>query len=293
MDIENRIFTGNSGDVLKTFPGQSADCCVTSPPYFRLRDYGVAGQAGLEDTPGEYLGRLLAVFGETWRVLKDTGTLWVVIGDAYNGSGRGAGIPKKSLFGIPFRFALAMMEQGWILRQDIIWAKPSCMPESVTDRFCRNHEYLFMFSKKPRYYFSHTDALEQAKGYGRKGGNTAGAPARGYMTKPDMTGLTAQHHGNSIRTSPLRLTRGVWEIAPERSGAAHYAVFPEKLVVPCVRCGCPEGGVVLDPFMGSGTTAAVAKKLGRKYAGSEINPAYVKIAERRLAEIDPLPGMTA
>jgi DNA modification methylase len=320
MEIENRVFTGNSLGILKTFPGKSADCCVTRPPYYRLRDYGVPGQIGLEDTPDEYIAKLAAVFREIRRVLKDEGTLWVVIGDSYNGSGKNAGntrplkakqmtngksretmpsilkgFPAKSLYGIPFRLALALMNEGWILRQDIVWHKAAPMPESVKDRFFRSHEYLFFFVKKPRYYFNHRHALEKAASFnGQKnaseplGKSEAARPKRGYAVKPDATGLLPQRHGSSIETAEIRVMRDVWRVTPEPSKIAHYAMFPQKLITPCILCGCPENEIVLDPFMGSGTTAVVAKKLGRKYIGCEINPEYARIAERRIAEINPL-----
>jgi DNA modification methylase len=196
-----------------------------------------------------------------------------------------------------------MQAEGWILRQDIIWAKPSCMPESVKDRFCRSHEYLFFFVKKPRYYFNHRHALEKAASYnGQKDTaatfgmiesasrdrNAAFQPKRGYAAKPDATGLLPQRHGSSIETAEMRVMRDVWRVPPEPSKTAHYAMFPQKLIIPCILCGCPENGIVLDPFMGSGTTAAVAKKLGRKYIGCEINPEYARMAERGIAEINPL-----
>jgi DNA modification methylase len=310
--IENRILQGDSLAILKTLPDQSVDCCVTSPPYFNLRMYGdIDGVIGNEDTPEEYIGRLLAVFHEVRRVLKDSGTCWVNIGDTYNGSGKNNGntkplsakqmsntashavkalslktIPLKSLAGIPWRFALAMVDTGWTLRQDIIWAKPSCMPESVKDRFCKSHEYLFFFAKDKNYYFNHEAALEPAAGYDGK--DDTCRKARGYSTKNDKTGLAPQYHGTNIRTYPMRLKRDVWTVATESSSENHYAMFPQKLIEPCILCGCPQNGIVLDPFIGSGTAAVAAKKLMRKYIGCEINSEYIEIAERRIAEIDPL-----
>jgi DNA modification methylase len=331
----NFIYQGDCLSTLKTLPDKSVDCCVTSPPYFQMRDYGgIKSQIGLENTPEEYVEKLSAIFSEVRRCLKDSGTLWLNIADSYAGSGKGSSkteyniseieetrfraLPRfleyksavcqrKSLIGIPWRLAFALQERGWILRQDIIWAKPSCMPESVKDRFCRSHEYLFLFTKQPRYYFNHKHALEPATGYdGRKDtsvslGNfeaivhnrDAAAkrerwPQRGYTTKPDETGLTAQHHGSNIETNVLRTKRDVWWITTEPSEVPHYAMFPQKLITPCILCGCPENGIVLDPFMGSGTTAIVAKKLMRKYVGCEINPEYITIANMRLADEMPL-----
>jgi DNA modification methylase len=325
--FENCILQGDSLETLKTLPDNSVDCCVTSPPYYLLRNYGnIEGQIGMEDTPEEYIERLLAVFRKVRRVLKATGTLWINIGDSYAGSGKGCQgkrtyldgkIPNKlfldnthktkSLIGIPWRFAIAMQNE-WILRQDIIWAKKNPMPEPCKDRFCKSHEYIFLFSKQSNYYFDHTHALEEAVGYDGRGIDSVyenqdylinterhdlGSkrlrwPQRGYATKPDKTGLSSQHYSDNIPTQPLRTKRDVWFIATEASSEKHYAMFPQKLIEPCILCGCPENGIVLDPFMGSGTTAIVAKKLMRKYIGCEINPEYVKIAERRIAETNPL-----
>jgi DNA modification methylase len=319
--IENRILTGNSLDILKTLPEQSVDCCVTSPPYFNLRNYGnIPGQIGIEEHPDAYIKRLIEIFREVKRILKDDGTLWVNIGDTYNGSGKNNGntkpisskqksntashylkplnlkyIPQQSLIGIPWRFAFAMMEEGWILRQDIIWAKPSPMPESVRDRFCKSHEYIFMFVKQKNYFFNINGALEPAVTPIRIIRNT------GYVTKKGDTGLTPQHlyhggrpfakknnqdrndTGNMYIDTGYRLKRDVWTVATTPSTDEHYAMYPEKLIFHCILCGCRDNGIVLDPFMGSGTTAVVAMKLLRKYIGVEINPEYIKIAERRIA----------
>jgi DNA modification methylase len=262
-----------------------------------------------------------------YSVLKSNGTCWVNIGDSYNGSGKNNGntkvmceiqasntashnvkplnlktLPPKSLIGIPWRFAFAMIEAGWILRQDIIWSKPSVMPESVKDRFCKSHEYIFLFTKRKNYYFNHEFALEPATGYdGRKEetvargefdsaawGATIGerrerCPQRGYVKKEGSTGLPEPHHGVHIPTRPLRTKRSVWTVASEPSNINHFAMFPQRLILPCIMCGCPENGIVLDPFIGSGTTALVAMKNLRKWIGCEINPNYVKIAEARIA----------
>ena len=326
--ISNRILLGNNIDTLKTLPDHSVDCCVTSPPYYLLRDYGgIAGQIGLEDTPEEYVEKLLVVFREVKRLLKNSGTLWVNIGDSYSGSGKNNGntkpatqkqasnnashavritkvktLPSKSLIGIPWLFAFAMVNDGWILRQDIIWHKPSVMPESVKDRFCKSHEYIFLFTKKPNYYFDHQFALEPATGYDGRStetvtrgefdqevwGHSSGEkrerwPQRGYVGKDGSTGLSEQHHGKHIPTRPMRTKRDVWTVASEPSDINHFAMFPQRLILPCILCGCPENGLVLDPFLGSGTTAIVAVKNFRRYIGCEINPEYVKIAEQRIA----------
>jgi DNA modification methylase len=312
----NRIMPGNNIDTLKTLPDNSVDCCVTSPPYFQLRDYGgIEGQIGLEESPDEYIDNLLTVFREVKRVLKDEGTLWVIIGDSYNGSGKNNGntqptnykqdtnnashstkplklksLPSKSLIGIPWRFASAMMSDGFILRQDIIWAKPSVMPESVKDRFCKSHEYIFMFSKKTKYYFDFQYALEPATGFdGRI--DTIKKPGIKYID-PNATGIQQQTINKIERerwaqkdsdNNPMRTKRDVWVIAAEPSELNHFAMYPQKLILPCILCGCPENGIVLDPFIGSGTTAVVAVKNLRRYIGCEINPDYIKIAEHRIA----------
>ena len=215
------------------------------------------------------------------------------------------GIKQKELIGIPWALAFALRADGWFLRQDIIWSKPSPMPEAVKDRFCKSHEYIFLFSKKNKYYFNFQYALEPATGYDNRKTETvnrkkydqevwgvSGArerwSQRGYVGKEGSTGLAEQHHGVNIPTRPLRTKRDVWTIASEPSVINHFAMFPEKLILPCILCGCPEGGVVLDPFFGAGTTGIVAKKNNRKYIGCEINPAYVEIARRRIADVDPL-----
>jgi DNA modification methylase len=328
----NTIYQGNSLDILKMLPDKFVNCCITSPPYYGLRDYGIGGQIGLEKTPDEYIVKLAQVFREVRRVLKDDGTLWVNIGDSYAGSGKGAAshpenvsnhkqgtnrgmigksavtkvswgeCKPKDLIGIPWMLAFALRADGWFLRQDIIWSKPSPMPESVKDRFCKSYEHIFLLSKKPKYYFDHKYALEPATGYdGRKDTFYKGSskyagklapyvprnrerwPQRGYKTKDGATGLTEQHHGDDIPTKPLRTKRDVWVIPSELSEISHFAMFPQKLILPCILCGCPENGIVLDPFMGGGTTAVIKKKNLRKYIGCEINPEYIKIAEKRIA----------
>ena len=252
---------------LRNLPDDSIDCCVTSPPYFNLRDYGVSGQIGLEDTPEQYIQKLVGVFHEVRRVLAPAGTLWVNIGDCYAGSGKGAanypdnamkykqgtnrgtvgrsaivkkfdGYKSKDLIGIPWMLAFALRADGWFLRQDIIWAKPNPMPESMKDRCTKSHEYIFLLSKSPKYYFDCEAIHEKAV--------TSG----------------------TIPTQPLQ--------------EAHFATFPEKLVADCILAGCPENGIVLDPFMGSGTTGIVARKFNRKYIGFELNPEYIQIADKRL-----------
>ncbi len=307
----NRIILGDNIKTLKTLPDNSIDCCITSPPYFNLRDYGnIPGQIGLEKTPEKFIEKLIDVFNEVYRVLKDCGTCFVVIGDSYNGSGKNNGntnpmeakqrtnaashlvkplllktIPVKSLIGIPWKFAFAMINTGWILRQDIIWSKPAPMPESVKDRFCKSHEYIFFFSKNTKYFFDHKYALEPAVSYDDRKSIEIDYDSltRGYATKSGNTGLKENRHGKNIPIQLLRTKRDVWNIAAESSVLEHYAMFPQKLILPILLCACPKDGVVLDPFIGSGTTAVVAVKNFRKYIGCEINSDYIKIAEKRIA----------
>lgn len=311
----NTIYTGDALKVLRTLPDNSADCCVTSPPYYGLRDYGVAGQIGLEDTPAAYIARLLEVFREVHRVLKPTGTLWLNIGDSYAGSGRGkgdinrkgvqskasyvgdmfnksyqlAGYKNKDLIGIPWQLALALRTDGWFLRQDIIWHKPNPMPESVTDRCTKAHEYIFLLTKSARYYFDHRAILEPAKYDGRKDTKAKGSPK--YADNGTGIGVNTLANGvherwpHRIGTMPARHKRSVWTVPTRSFRGTHFATYPEALIIDCIKAGCPPGGVVLDPFFGAGTTGVVARNLGRNYIGIELNPAYVKIAEGRLAGV--------
>jgi DNA modification methylase len=313
-NVENTILEGNSLDILKTLPDCSVDCCVTSPPYYNLRNYNIDGQIGLEETPEKYIDNLLMVFSEVYRILKPAGTLWLNIGDSYScGSSKwhftnsykqlankGALISRiinkktgrKQLLGIPWRVALALQSYGYILRQDIIWAKTTNMPESVRDRFCRSHEYIFLFSKSCKYYFNYESALEPSVSYKPEkhiNNTQEKVRRRGHAAKEGKTGLTPQHHGAAIPVYPKRLRRDVWTFAPETSlKVEHYAVFPKKLVEPCILCGCPEGGIILDPFMGSGTIAVMAKSLFRNYIGCEINHKYISTAKKRIAEVNML-----
>ena len=332
----NHIYTGDALNVLQTLPTESVDCIVTSPPYYALRNYNADGQIGLETTPEQYLKRLTEVFMECHRVLKKSGTMWLVMGDSYAGSGRGKGdinkkgiqqhasfvgdmfdkpyrihgYKNKDLMGIPWALAFSLRDAGWHLRQDIIWHKPNPMPESVMDRCTKAHEYIFLLSKSARYYFDHNAMLEPARYDNRKkmthegsvkyadngtgigaqtiskGGRQRWANAiRGYVTKDDATGLPAQHHGSNIAMLPARNKRSVWTVPTRGYKGAHFATFPLGLIRPCIEAGCPPDGVVLDPFMGAGTTALVARELGRSYVGIELNADYVKMAEGRLGDV--------
>lgn len=270
--LRNKIYTGDCLTLLQHIPPDSIDCCVTSPPYFGLRDYGNKQQIGLEKTPDEYIGKLVEVFTKVKRVLKPEGTLWLNLGDSYSG---------KSLIGIPWLAAFALRQDGWYLRQDCIWHKPNPMPSSVKDRCTTAHEYIFLLSKSPKYYYNYDAMLEEATGYdGRKATLMKGGK------KWKDSGHTMQERGHERwkfkDSEPVRNKRSVWSINTKPFKGAHFATFPEALVMECLKAGCPDGGVVLDPFSGAGTVAVVARKTGRDYIGLELNPEYVEIANKRL-----------
>jgi len=278
----------------------SVHCCVTSPPYWWLRDYGAPGQLGLERTPEEYVARMVAVFREVRRVLRDDGTLWLNLGDCYaTGAGKvgecpgggkqgdnwkGAttspnrmplfGLKPKDLVGIPWRVAFALQADGWYLRSDIIWAKPNPMPESVTDRPTKAHEYLFLLTKSKTYYYD-AEAIKEA-GSGRCPGNKQYKydGLKGHETKH---GILAQSNVPQVS----RDKRTVWTVATQPYSGAHFATFPPKLIEPCILAGCPVGGVVLDPFVGSGTTVAVAVAHRRSAVGLDISTDYFTLSKQR------------
>lgn len=365
MKIDS-IIKGDCIDVLKTLPDGVVNTCVTSPPYFGLRDYGtgvwiggdtnckhrreskksdntitghknfddmlgvgdaiykticplcgairVDKQIGLEETPDQYVQKLVEVFREVRRVLRDDGTLWLNLGDSYfntqnsnrnglngslGGNVRGGGeyktqkrssghlpLKEKDLIGIPWRVAFALQADGWYLRQDIIWHKPNPMPESVTDRCTKSHEYIFLLSKSKKYYFDHEAVKE--------GSVDIEKSSKRY--EHSFGGSKNIHllESGQVQTRPIgdrefdgtRNKRSVWTVTTKPFSEAHFATFPEDLIEPCVLAGCPESGIVLDPFMGSGTTALVAKKLARHYLGSELNQEYIDIANRRLSNIE-------
>jgi len=395
----DQIIHGNTLSVLNTLPSESIDCCICSPPYWSLRDYGIESQLGLEPTFNEYIINLQTIFDKVYRVLKKTGTCWVNIGDTYASNGNGS-IPTKSLCNIPHRFAISMTDNGWIQRNTIIWHKPSCMPSSAKDRFTVDFDYVFLFSKNKKYYFEQQfeaqGAYRESKwrgykkildnpsvnnfNYTKEGGkpnyNPNGRNKRtvwripydakkgvnklndkpytvqeregyvAYRELPDIqvlgnylndarkrAGYTieqveaeldsqAPHHWFNGETYPTvddwpriksllnldhtyndavtkeylkpaekmnypigRNMRTTWRINPQPFKGAHFAVFPEKLVEPMIKAGCPSDGIVLDPFVGSGTTALVARKLGRHYIGIDLNEDYVTIARKRVAEL--------
>lgn len=260
-------------------PAGSVDCVVTSPPYFGLRDYAVPGQIGLEDRPAEYVWKLTALFDAILPALKLTGTLWLNLGDSYASSK--PGVRPKSLLGIPWRVAFALQDAGWIVRSDIIWAKPNPMPESVKDRPTRAHEYVFLLTKHERYWY-HADAIAEAA-VSDGGGDFS---AKYVAAQPKHGGDSAGRWSRQARQErgDTRNARSVWTITPEPTPFAHFATMPQALAERCIRAGCPPGGVVYDPFMGSGTTALVARRLNRRFIGSELNPEYVALANQRLAK---------
>lgn len=307
--MSNVILCGDAEIRLRELPSESVQTCITSPPYYNLRDYGTQGQIGMEETPEAYIERLVRVFREVQRVLRPDGTLWVNIGDGYatrsaarpptntrNKNGHTekhipSGYKQKDLIGIPWMLAFALRADGWYLRQDIIWNKPNAMPESVKSRCTKSHEYIFLLSKQEKYFFDSTairepcsqvtiDDFRKRTNLHNKGGKpgTFGAEAR-----PDLYRSRADY----IPKDFMRNKRDVWTINTGGFRGAHFAVFPEKLVEPCILAGCPEGGTVIDPFTGSGTTGVVAKRMGRNFIGIEINPEYCEMAERRIEETQP------
>jgi DNA modification methylase len=365
----NKIYCGDCREVLKTFPDESVNCCVTSPPYWGLRDYGVKGQLGLEKTPEEYIKNMVEVFREVKRVLRSDGTLWLNLGDSYlsnpkpdigdqkymNGRKRFdrpntkkiLNLKPKNLVGIPWRVALALQADGWYLRQDIIWSKPNPMPESVTDRCTKSHEYIFLLSKSARYYYDN-GAIKEPVGIkgnansfrggaycnGNKdnsllgkrtvSGNTKIKVPSGWDTSKGSHGnyhkdgrgnpeyKTNGKHSKLDKQSPGRrmlenvkkarsLTgdhekmfgtkrnkRSVWTVATYPYKKAHFATFPPKLIEPCILAGCPKDGIVLDPFLGSGTTGFVARANNKNYLGIDLSSEYITdIAQQRILSAEP------
>lgn len=300
------IYQGDALSVLKTLDSESVQMCVTSPPYYGLRDYGEDEQIGLEGTPEQFIQKLVDVFREVRRVLKDDGTLWVNIGDSYNGSGgnhkpdhkndtgfqgkiglkyggRGnhiESLKSKDLIGIPWMLAFALRADGWYLRQDIIWHKPNPMPESVKDRCTKSHEYLFLLSKYPKYYFDYEAIQEDAIW---KNDKRNGEGRISYNGKRTANGTMAQQSFVTVRDK--RNKRDVWSVCTKPYSGAHFATYPEELILPCILAGSKEGDTVLDPFNGAATTGVVCAKNGREYIGIELNPEYIKISEDRIASV--------
>jgi DNA modification methylase len=291
-------------------PDRTFDCAVTSPPYFGLRDYGNGEQIGREGDVGEYVERLVRVFREVRRTLRDDGTLWLNLGDSYNSgssgglggstlsggqenqsrsnrNGRGLidGLKQKDLIGVPWRVALALQADGWWLRSDCIWEKPNCLPESVRDRPTRSHEYVFMLAKSAKYYYD-ADAVREPWVNRPNDIKRAAEGHEGYAGKhkSGQAGVKGQPVGDP---SKGRNKRTVWRIVTRPYKGAHFAVFPEALPEICIKAGSRVGGVVLDPFAGSGTTLAVAARLGRRYVGVELNPEYGPLISGRLGAATP------
>ena len=312
------IHVGDCLETLRTLPSDSVDCIVTSPPYWGLRDYGVAGQIGQEPDFRDYLAKLVEVFEECRRVLKPSGTCWVNMGDGYSERGgkpgnnnlgqphtdsylraSSIGLKPKNLIGMPWRLALALQEAGWYLRSDIIWHKPNPMPESVRDRPTKAHEYLFLLTKSQRYYYDadaiRTELAESSVVRLAQGVDSQNARVLG-KTNETMKAVkfggnkgcadNPTYSGNEWKGGKGANARTVWTIPTGRFKGAHFATFPPELPKRCISAGCPEGGTVLDPFAGAGTTLMVAKQLGRKWIGMELNADYVEMAKMRIGEED-------
>jgi DNA modification methylase len=293
-----RIIIGDNRATLQTLETGSVQTCITSPPYWGLRDYGEDEQLGMEKTPEEFVEQLCKVFDEVWRVLANDGTLWLNLGDSYyNNFGGGSStmntgnktaieqkgrnnLPKHDLFkikdliGIPWRVAFALQERGWYLRQDIIWAKPNPMPESVTDRCTKSHEYMFLLTKQPKYFYDHEAIKEPVvQEWGTR-------DRSGGKYHNEGSGLTP--HTGLEKNYMTRNKRDVWTVTTSRFKGAHFATYPPELIEPCVLAGSREGDWVLDPFSGSGTTGVVALANGRNYVGCELNPDYAEISLNRI-----------
>jgi site-specific DNA-methyltransferase (adenine-specific) len=311
---KNKIICGDALEKLKELPSESIDCVITSPPYFNLRDYGVDGQIGMEKTHQEYIKKLIDIFSEVKRILKKEGTCFVNLGDTYNSSPIGHQVDKlreksyqfkknqdknistKSLMLIPERFVIAMIDNGWILRNKLVWVKPNAMPESVQDRWKKAHEYIFFFVKSKKYFFNldairtlHKDIsikrAEYEQGRNALGLNPSSMGEKYKKNKSAMYGMPARQ----VKLNPLGAVPPDYLVvntncSEQDTSLEHYATYPQRLIAPLIRAGCPGKGIVLDPFFGSGTTGLVAKKLGRSFVGIELSPEYIKIAEKRLSQ---------
>lgn len=315
-----RIIVGDCREVLRGLPDSSVHCVVTSPPYWAMRDYGVNGQIGLESSPRDFIATMADLFDEVARVLRADGTLWLNLGDTYAQGGRGGigmnsrlngsaaildesrkamaargehfrkapdGWKPKDLMGLPWRVALALHERGWFLRADIIWHKPSPVPESVRDRPTKAHEYVFLLTRRARYFYDAEAISERVENPDE---NTPEDRARAFSRKRQVTPRQRQSALGRATLHPLerRNARSVWRVSSSPSGVEHFAVMPVELARRCVLAGCPQGGIVLDPFAGAGTTGLAATRAGRRFLGIELNPAYARIAEARIHEDAPL-----
>lgn len=308
----SKILCGDAAEQLRTLADGSVNMCVTSPPYYGLRDYGEAGQIGIEQTPDNYIARLIDVFDEVYRVLAPDGTLWLNIGDSYAGSGKGPmslavagngknkglyqkdsriyevpkkweGIKPKDLIGIPWMLAFALRSRGWYLRSDIIWYKRNCLPESAKDRPTKTYEHIFLLAKSSKYYFDYKAIQEPIKEVSReryKRGRSANSKYVGQQ------GITQVRENFADFDQQFRRKRDVWEVSTNTYKMdEHFAMFPEKLIEPCILAGSKIGGVVLDPFFGSGTTGAVAKRYGREFIGIDLNARYLEKAKERIGKV--------
>jgi DNA modification methylase len=302
--MENVILIGDCIEKLRELPDCGVNTCVTSPPYWGLRDYGVDGQIGAEESPEAYVERIVTVFREVKRVLRDDGTLWLNLGDSYAANVKAGdkrfgnpefnanrpsreltktpartisdGLKPKDLVGIPWRVAFALQADGWYLRSDFIWHKPNVMPESVRDRPTKAHEYIFLLTKSERYYYDSEAIKEGAVGV------RGGTPKKTHDKAAQGIHGTTSALNAPWKGSELRNRRTVWTVSTKPFRGAHFATFPPDLIEPCVLAGCPEGGIVLDPFFGAGTTGLVAQRNKRIYVGIELNPQYAEIAADRI-----------
>jgi DNA modification methylase len=273
-----KILRGNALDKLKDIPEQSIHTCITSPPYFNLRNYGHKDQLGLESNSEEFIQNLVNVFSQVKRVLKDDGTLWLNMGDTWD--------KNKQLLGIPWRTALALQQDGWILRSDIIWHKPNVMPSSVRDRVTNCHEYIFLLSKNKKYYYDNEIIKEDSTFKNSKGEFRPNGMAGIGKKNKGKKGFEIRSGLSNMKEQPKRNKRSVWTITNKPFKDAHFAVFPPDLIEPCVLAGCPKNGTILDPFAGSGTTGVVAQKHNRNAVLVELNDEYIKIAKKRLGMFD-------
>ncbi len=308
----SKIICANAIDGLKTLADNSVDTCVTSPPYYGLRDYGESGQIGMEKSPQEYIENLTEIFMEVRRVLKPMGTLWVNIGDSYAGSGKGPmslalagngknstlyeknskvhevpktwdGIKPKDMIGIPWMLAFSLRANGWYLRSDIIWHKTNCLPESVKDRPTKCYEHIFLFAKERKYYYDYGAIQEPLKQVSKERYKRGRSDHSKYTGQELHQNINRQRDDFSLFNQEFKRKRDVWEVSTNTFRMnEHFAMYPEKLIEPCILAGSAKGGIVLDPFFGSGTTGVVAKKHGREYIGIDINPKYCELAEKRI-----------
>lgn len=283
--LESRLICADAVEGLRSLPDSSISMCVTSPPYYGLRDYGSDQQIGTEETPAAYIERLVGVFREVRRVLREDGTLWVNIADCYAGSGKAVwdGIKPKDMIGIPWMLAFALRADGWYLRSDIIWNKINCLPESVRDRPTKSYEHIFLLSRSPRYFFDADAIKEPITEESRKRYQRGRSEGSKYGVFSGDQSINGSDYGERMRGQKLRNKRDIWHISTNSYRMdGHFAMFPEKLVEPCILAGSQEGGIVLDPFFGSGTTGAVAKRLGRRFIGIDLNPDYCRMAQQRI-----------